>query len=131
MRVIGIISVRQLETGVGTILILTSVALNIVFRAAYFDHVVALTMGAEYFLIAGHQVTPKIGRALDLSIMQNLCLAHYRISEEYFDDNDLIAQVERLSDKKRFEISLSWLSVKDEKSKDFLLLEDFATWVVN
>ena len=53
------------------------------------------------------------------------------ISEEYFDDNDLIAQVERLSDKKRFEISLSWLSVKDEKSKDFLLLEDFATWVVN
>ena len=77
MRVIGIISVRQLETGVGTILILTSVALNIVFRAAYFDHVVALTMGAEYFLIAGHQVTPKIGRALDLSIMQNLCLAHY------------------------------------------------------
>ena len=79
MRVIGIISVRQLETGVGTILILTSVALNIVFRAAYFDHVVALTMGAEYFLIAGHQVTPKIGRALDLSIMQNLCLAHYPI----------------------------------------------------
>ena len=79
MRVIGIISVRQLETGVGTILILTSVALNIVFRAAYFDHVVALTMGAEYFLIAGHQVTPKIGRALDLSIMQNLCLAHYRL----------------------------------------------------
>jgi hypothetical protein len=53
------------------------------------------------------------------------------ISEEYFEDNDLMAQVERLSDKKRFEIGLSWLTTKDEKSKDFQLFDDFATWMVN
>lgn len=53
------------------------------------------------------------------------------ISEEYVEDNDLIAQVVRLSDTKRFEIGLSWLATKDEKNKGFMLLDDFATWVSN
>ena len=53
------------------------------------------------------------------------------ISDEYFDENDLIALVERLSDGKCFEIGLSWLTTKDKKSKDFLPLDDFATWVTN
>jgi hypothetical protein len=53
------------------------------------------------------------------------------LSEEPFEDNDLMAQVERLSDKKRFEIGLSWLTTKDEMNQYFQLLDDFATWVVN
>ena len=53
------------------------------------------------------------------------------LSEEHFEDNDLMAQVERLSDKKRFEIGLSWLTTKDEMNQYFQLLDDFATWVVN
>ena len=53
------------------------------------------------------------------------------ISEEETEENDLVARVERLSDKKRFEIGLSWLTTKDKKSKDFQPLDDFATWVVN
>ena len=53
------------------------------------------------------------------------------ILEKEVEENDLVAQVERLSDKKRFEIGLSWLTTKDEKSNDFQLLDDFATWVVN
>ena len=53
------------------------------------------------------------------------------ISETETDENDLIAVVERLSDKKRFEVALSWLTTKNKKSKDFQPLDDFATWVVN
>lgn len=53
------------------------------------------------------------------------------ILENHIEENDLIARVKRLSDSKEFEIGLSWLSTKDEKSKDYLLLDDFATWVVN
>jgi hypothetical protein len=53
------------------------------------------------------------------------------ISEEEIEENDLVAQVERLSDKKCFKIGLSWLTTKNKKSKDFQVLDDFATWVVN
>ena len=53
------------------------------------------------------------------------------ISEEETEESDLVAQIERLSDKKRFEIGLSWLTTKDKKSKDFQPLDDFATWVAN
>ena len=53
------------------------------------------------------------------------------ISEEEIEENDLVAQVERLSDKKRFKIGLSWLTTKNKKNKDFQPLDDFATWVVN
>ena len=53
------------------------------------------------------------------------------ISEEETEENDLVARAERLSDKKRFEIGLSWLTTKVKKSKDFQPLDDFATWVVN
>lgn len=53
------------------------------------------------------------------------------ISETETDETDLIAVVERSSDKKRFEIALSWLTTKNKKSKDFQPLDDFATWVVN
>ena len=53
------------------------------------------------------------------------------ISEDYLEENDLVARVERLSDRKRFEIGLSWLTTKNKKSEDFLPLDDFATWEVN
>lgn len=53
------------------------------------------------------------------------------ISEDYLEENDLVARVERLSDRKRFEIGLSWLTTKNKKSEDFLPLDDFATWVAN
>jgi hypothetical protein len=53
------------------------------------------------------------------------------ISEEEIEENDLVAQVERLSDKKCFKIGLSWLTTKHKKIKDFQPLDDFATWVVN
>jgi hypothetical protein len=55
----------------------------------------------------------------------------FDISETETQENDLIAVVERLSDKKRFEIGLSWLTTKNKNSKDFQPIDDFATWVVN
>ena len=45
--------------------------------------------------------------------------------------DDLIASIKRLSDEKTFTIGLSWLTTKNEQHKDFLLLDDFATWVAN
>ena len=53
------------------------------------------------------------------------------ISETETQEIDLIAVVERLSDKKRFEIGVSWLTTKNKNSRDFQPLDDFATWVVN
>ena len=47
------------------------------------------------------------------------------------EEHDLIAKVKRLSDGKQFEIGLSWLTTKPKKGKDYQLLDDFATWVVN
>ena len=46
-------------------------------------------------------------------------------------ENDLIAQVKRVSDGKQFVIELSWLTTKPKKGKDYQLLDDFATWAVN
>ena len=51
------------------------------------------------------------------------------ILENEIEENDLIAKVKRMSDGKSFEIGLSWLTTK--KTKDYQLLDDFATWVVN
>ncbi len=53
------------------------------------------------------------------------------ILEEEIEENDLIACVKRLADGKRFDIGLSWLTTKVEEGKDYQLLDDFATWVVN
>jgi hypothetical protein len=53
------------------------------------------------------------------------------IREEEIEENDLIARVKRLADGKRFDIGLSWLTTKVEEGKDYQLLDDFATWVVN
>jgi hypothetical protein len=53
------------------------------------------------------------------------------IAEGEVKENDLLARVKRLSDNKNFEIGLSWLTTKEEKGKDYQLLDDFATWAVN
>jgi hypothetical protein len=53
------------------------------------------------------------------------------ILEEEMEENDLIAKVRRLSDRKIFTIGLSWLTTVAEKGNDFQLLNDFASWVVN
>jgi hypothetical protein len=53
------------------------------------------------------------------------------ILEDEIEENDLIAKVKRLSDGRIFEIGLSWLTTKKNKGKNYQLLDDFATWVVN
>jgi len=46
-------------------------------------------------------------------------------------EKDLIALVKRISDDKKFQIGLSWLTTRSRRDKDFQLLDDFASWVVN
>lgn len=53
------------------------------------------------------------------------------IVEGRIERNDLVAEVKRLSDGKIFEIELYWLTPKEKKTKDFQLLDDYATWQVN
>lgn len=53
------------------------------------------------------------------------------ILEDATEENDLIAKVRRRADGKHFKIGLSWLTTKTKKNKDYQLLDDFATWVVN
>jgi hypothetical protein len=53
------------------------------------------------------------------------------LSADITEEHDLLAIVKRISDGKSFEIGLSWLTTKPEKGKDYQLLDDFATWVVN
>jgi hypothetical protein len=53
------------------------------------------------------------------------------ISASVMEEDDLLAQVKRLSDGRVFEMGLSWLTTKMKKGKDYQLLDDFATWQVN
>lgn len=53
------------------------------------------------------------------------------ILEKTVEDHDLAAKVKRLSDGKKFDIGLSWLTAKKKKTEAYQLLDDFATWVVN
>lgn len=53
------------------------------------------------------------------------------ILAEELEENDLVASIKRLSDQKTFTIGLSWLTTKSKEGKNFQLLDDFATWVVN
>lgn len=53
------------------------------------------------------------------------------ISASTAEEDDLLAQVKRLSDSSKYEIGLSWLTTKAKKGSDFQLLNDFATWQVN
>lgn len=53
------------------------------------------------------------------------------IPEKTLGDHDLIARVKRQSDRKKFDIGLSWLTTKKKKTDAYQVLDDFATWIVN
>ncbi len=46
-------------------------------------------------------------------------------------DYDLFAKLQRLSDKKRFELPLMDLRTVDLKSEDCQLVEDYSIWFIN
>ena len=45
--------------------------------------------------------------------------------------DDLIAKIRRLSDKKIFQIELSWLRCVDKRSPEYVILDDYSIWYVN
>lgn len=51
--------------------------------------------------------------------------------DEVDEDEGITASVRRMSDQKEFAIGLDWLEPVDEKSPEYLLLDDYATWFVN
>ncbi len=51
--------------------------------------------------------------------------------DDYDEDYGLVVNVRRISDKKKFALTLSDLEATDKKSKNYHLLDDFATWVAN
>jgi hypothetical protein len=53
------------------------------------------------------------------------------IPKKTIGGHDLITRVKRLSDGKKFEIGLSWLTTKKKRTKAYQVLDDFATWIVN
>ena len=50
---------------------------------------------------------------------------------DFMDDRGIYAKVKRLSDNKRFELPLWDLKAVDEKSPNYLLISDFASWMTN
>ncbi|MGE0883705.1 MAG: hypothetical protein AB7P14_09185 [Blastocatellales bacterium] len=53
------------------------------------------------------------------------------LGEDPDEDDDILAKVRRVSDKKQFVIGLDWLETVTEKSPNYQFLEDYATWYVN
>ena len=51
--------------------------------------------------------------------------------DDYDEDYGLVVNVRRLSDKKKFALTLSDLEATDKKSKNGELLDDFSVWFVN
>ncbi len=51
-------------------------------------------------------------------------------NDELYEEGILV-NVKRVSDKRRFVIPLADLKAKDEKSKNYQLLDDYAVWFVN
>ena len=48
-----------------------------------------------------------------------------------FWEDDIGANVQRISDNKKFLLGLSELKATDKKSKNYQLLDDYAVWFVN
>ena len=46
-------------------------------------------------------------------------------------DDEILAKVKRISDKKTFEIGISWLEGTDKESANYGIIEDCASWHVN
>ena len=51
--------------------------------------------------------------------------------DEYDEDYGLVVNVRRISDKKKFALTLSDLEATDKQSKHYPLLDYFSTWFVN
>jgi hypothetical protein len=52
--------------------------------------------------------------------------------DEIIDDSEgLMVSVKRISDKKQFVLPLADLKVKDKKSPNYQLIDDYAVWYVN
>jgi len=51
--------------------------------------------------------------------------------DEVDEDDGILVHVRRLSDKKKFTLTLSDLQATDEQSKNYQLLDDFSVWFVN
>lgn len=47
------------------------------------------------------------------------------------DDENILAKVKRISDKKIFEIDLSWLECTDFKNENYQFINDYAVWHTN
>lgn len=46
-------------------------------------------------------------------------------------DQGILARIKRSSDRKSFEIELSWLECVDFKDENYQLLDDYASWLAN
>ena len=51
--------------------------------------------------------------------------------EDDYDDEGLLVNVQRVSDKKKFTLPLSELEAVDKKSRNAELLDDYSVWFVN
>ena len=51
--------------------------------------------------------------------------------DDYDEDYGIVVNVRRISDKKKFALTLSDLEATEEKSKTYQLLDDYSTWFVN
>ena len=47
------------------------------------------------------------------------------------EDEDLIAKIRRVSDRKIFHMELSWLRCVNKKSPEYVTLNDYSIWFVN
>ena len=52
-------------------------------------------------------------------------------ADDYDEDYGIVVNVRRISDKKKFALTLSDLEATEEKSKTYQLLDDYSTWFVN
>ena len=54
-----------------------------------------------------------------------------RLSAHCEPDYGLLANLTRISDKKRFELPLADFKAVNQKSAEYQLLEDYSVWIVN
>jgi len=57
--------------------------------------------------------------------------AFIEFADQIEEDYGFMANVQRLSDKKKFTLPLADLEASDQRSENFQLFEDYASWFVN
>jgi hypothetical protein len=53
------------------------------------------------------------------------------LDDEVDEDSGIIANVKRVSDERKFRLTLDYLEAMDEQSKNHELLDDYSVWFVN